>query len=92
MFGEEGYNPFQAEHAQCNKCGKMIRGPHAGTIFRDKNIYAADKTMVYNRDEAEDKGLRHNVSGSYCPDCFQAEKEKWRQSRSNPPASEGEAG
>ena len=79
-FGEEGYNPFQAEHAQCNSCGKMLRGPHKDTYFADKNVFAADKERVYTREEAEAAGLRHNVSGSLCPSCVEKTKAAWRAS------------
>lgn len=77
-FGEEGYNPFQAEHAQCNWCGKMVRGPHKDKVFENHNVYAADAERVYSEEEAKSAGKRHNVSGSACPDCYQREMAKIR--------------
>lgn len=86
-FGEEGYNPFQAEHAQCSWCGTMLRGKHKDKVFNERKdasgqiipLYAADEERVYYEEEAKEAGKRHNVSGSMCANCFQDTKARLKQ-------------
>jgi hypothetical protein len=70
---------FEFPHAQCNNCGKMVRGSHENEVYNERRdaaggiepIFAADEQAVYYQDEAEAKGLAYNVGSSMCTDCYQ---------------------
>lgn len=81
-FDAEG----KPKHAYCTWCGKVTSGPHTGqrwpkTPEGKPIIQAADDERTYTAEEAEAAGKSHNVSGSICPECYDATLKQWRAER-----------
>ena len=64
--------PYFAEkvpHKQCSKCHRIYEGPYTDqNPGHDVNIITDEGEMIESFDPADEP--RHNVSHSYCDDCY----------------------